>query len=72
MSTVQEIKAASPKLRPKELAELKEWLEDFCEDQLDLTDDVKNALEQSRRDNASGKFRTLHYVGHRREIYKKA
>ena len=41
MSTVQEIKAAIPKLSPQELAELVEWLEVFFEDQLELTDEVK-------------------------------
>ena len=58
MSTVQEIKAGIPKLRPKELAELREWLEDFCEDKLELMDAVKGALDQSRSEIAAGKFRT--------------
>ena len=37
MSTVQEIEAAVQRLSPKELARLREWLEDYCEDKLDLT-----------------------------------
>jgi hypothetical protein len=60
MSTAQEIKAAIPKLRPKELAELREWLEDFCEDQLELTHEVKAALDRSRKEIAAGHFRTRH------------
>jgi hypothetical protein len=58
MSTVQEIQAAIPKLSPKELVDLKEWLDDFLEDQLELTDEVKAKLDQSRTEIASGQFRT--------------
>ena len=58
MSTVQEIQAAIPKLSQRELAELKEWFEDFVEDQLELTDEVKARLDQSRAEIASGNFRT--------------
>ncbi len=58
MSTVQEIKAAVPKLSPEELAELKEWLEDFFEDQLELNDEVKSALDRSHAEIAAGQYRT--------------
>jgi hypothetical protein len=58
VSTVQEIKAAIPKLSPEELAEFRRWLEDFLEDQLELTDEVKDKLDQSRQDVAAGKYRT--------------
>jgi hypothetical protein len=58
MSTVQEIKAAVPKLTPEELAELKGWLEDFFEDQLELTDEVKSALDRSHAEIAAGQYRT--------------
>src|SRR5438552_91203 len=46
MSTVQEIKAAIPKLTPQEQLELKEWLQEFFEDQLELDDEVKTKLDQ--------------------------
>ena len=58
MSTVQEIKAAVPKLTPQEQAELREWLENFFEDQLELTDEVKAKLDQSRSEIAAGLVRT--------------
>src|SRR5580700_8356826 len=48
MSTVQEIQAAIRRLSPGELAELKEWMEDFFEDQLELKEEVKTVLDQSR------------------------
>ncbi len=58
MSTVQEIKAAIPKLTPLEQVELKEWLEEFFEDQLELNDEVKSKLDQARQEIREGKYRT--------------
>jgi hypothetical protein len=58
MSTVQEIQAAIPKLSSRELAELKKWLDDFFEDQLELSDEVKAKLDQSRAEIAQGQYRT--------------
>ncbi len=54
MSKVQEIQAAIPRLSPRELVELKQWLDEFYEDQLELTDDVKAKLDQSRAEIAAG------------------
>ena len=58
MSTVQEIKAAIPKLTPQEQVELKEWLEEFFEDQLELNDELKSKLDQARQEIREGKYRT--------------
>lgn len=58
MSTLQEIEAAVPRLSPREVAELRAWLDDFCEDQLELTDAVKAELEEARRDIEAGRHRT--------------
>ncbi len=58
MSTVQEIQSAIPKLSPGELAELKAWLEDFFEDQLELTAEVQSALDRSHAEIAAGQYRT--------------
>jgi hypothetical protein len=57
MSTVQEIQAAIPKLSAKELADLKQWLDDFFEDQLELKDEVAGKLDQSRAEIAAGQYR---------------
>ena len=54
---MQEIQAAIPKLSPKELEELKEWLEDYFEDQLELTDEVKAKLDESHAQIAAGRYR---------------
>jgi hypothetical protein len=57
MSTVQEIQAAIPKLSAKELADLKQWLDEFDEDQLELADEVKAKLDQSRAEIGAGQYR---------------
>jgi hypothetical protein len=59
MSTVQEIKDAIPKLAPKDVLDVKEWLDDWCEDQLELADEVKTALARSHAEIAAGRFITL-------------
>ena len=58
MSTVQEIEAALPRLSRAEIEEIRAWIDDFLEDQLELTDEVKSKLDQSRAEIASGKFTT--------------
>jgi hypothetical protein len=56
MSTVAEIEAVIPKLSRLEVEELRAWIEDYLEDQLELTDEVKARLDQSRREIAAGQF----------------
>ncbi len=58
MSTVQEIEAAIPGLSRAEVEQLRAWLEDYLEDQLELTDEVKAKLEESRREIAAGHYTT--------------
>jgi hypothetical protein len=58
MSTVQEIEAAIPQLSRAELAQLRAWFEDYLEDQLELTDEVKAKLDESRREIAAGHYTT--------------
>ena len=58
MSTVQEIEAALPRLSRTEIEEIRAWIDDFLEDQLELTDEVKAKLDESRREIAAGNFTT--------------
>ena len=58
MTTVKEIEAAIPRLSRAEVEELRAWIEDFLEDQLELTDEVKAKLDQSRREIAAGNYTT--------------
>jgi hypothetical protein len=58
MSTVQEIEAAIPRLSRAELEELRMWFEEYVEDHLELTQEVKARLDESRREIAEGNFTT--------------
>jgi ABC-type phosphate transport system ATPase subunit len=58
MSTVSEIEAVIPKLSRIEVEELRAWIENYLEDQLELTDEVKARLDQSRREIAAGQYTT--------------
>ena len=58
MSTVLEIEAAIPKLSRAELEEFCVWFENYVEDHLELTDEVKAKLDQSRREIAAGNYTT--------------
>jgi t-SNARE complex subunit (syntaxin) len=58
VSTVKEIQAAIPKLSREEIEEIREWIDDYLEDHLELTNDVKAKLDQSRREIAAGEYTT--------------
>jgi len=58
MSTVQEIEAAIPRLSRAEVEELRAWIEDYLEDKLELADEVKAKLDQSRSEIAEGRYST--------------
>jgi hypothetical protein len=58
MSTVQEIEAAIPRLSRMELQQFRAWFEDYVEDHLELTDDVKAKLDESRGEIAAGNYTT--------------
>jgi len=48
MSKVQQIEAQLEKLSPQELQEVRTWLDDFFKDHVELADEVKAALDESR------------------------
>ena len=56
--SIREIESAIEELSPQDLAEFRAWFENYCEDNLELTDDVKAKLEQAREDVAAGRYRT--------------
>lgn len=58
MSTVREIQAAIPKLSRAEIEQIREWIDDYLEDRLELSDEIKTKLDQSRADIAAGNFTT--------------
>jgi hypothetical protein len=58
VSTVKEIQAAIPKLSLGEIEQIRTWIDDYLEDQLELKDQVKARLDQSRREIAAGQYTT--------------
>ncbi len=56
MSTAEEIRTAIPKLPRAEIEAIREWIDDYLEDRLELTDEIKNKLDQSRREIAAGQY----------------
>jgi len=58
MSTAEEIRTAIPKLSRAEIEAIREWIDDYLENQLQLTDEIKAKLDQSRREIAAGQYTT--------------
>ena len=58
MSTVKEIQAAIPNLSREEIEQIRQWIDDYLDDQLELSDEVKTKLDQSRAEIAAGRYTT--------------
>ena len=58
VSTAEEIRTAIPKLSRAEIEAIREWIDDYLEDRLELTDETKAKLDQSRREIAAGQYTT--------------
>jgi len=58
MSSVPEIEAVLAKLSRAEIERICAWIDDFLEDQLEITDEVKAKLDQSRREIIEGSYTT--------------
>ena len=50
--------AAIPNLSREEIEQIRTWIDDYLEDQLELSDEVKAKLDQSRREIAAGQYTT--------------
>jgi hypothetical protein len=55
MSTVQEIESALSRLSPDEMRQVRDWLENQMEDQLEMTDGFKAGIERSEREMSEGR-----------------
>jgi hypothetical protein len=56
--SIEEIRTAIPKLPRKEIEAIREWIDDYLERDLELSDETKAKLDQSRREIAAGKYTT--------------
>jgi hypothetical protein len=55
MSKVEAIQSEIGKLSAREMREIRDWLENVLEDQLELREEFKAKIEQSERDMAAGR-----------------
>jgi hypothetical protein len=59
MSTVVEIETAISRLPLREAEEVREWLEQWLEDQRELTPDFLASIERGKADIAAGRARIV-------------
>jgi hypothetical protein len=55
MSKVEQMESELRKLSQAELRQIREWLDDVIEDNLEFTPDFENSIQQAERDMANGK-----------------
>ena len=58
MSVVKDIQAAIPEMSRAELEQIRDWIDERLENNLELSDEAKAKLDQSRREIAAGQFTT--------------
>ena len=58
MSTIAEIESAIARLPVREAEEVREWLEQWLEDQREMTPEFVASIEQGKSDLAAGRTRT--------------
>lgn len=54
MSKVQQLEAEMQKLSPVELQQIRDWLDDVLEDQLQFTQDFEAQIQQSEQEMKAG------------------
>jgi len=55
MSEVERVESELRKLSSAELRQIREWLDDIIEDQLEFTPEFEDAVQQAERDMGDGK-----------------
>jgi len=54
MSTVKEIESAITRLSVEEMQAIRDWLDDFIEDQLEVSDEFKAKIARAKQEIAAG------------------
>ena len=54
MSKVEQIEAELQTISPAELKRVRDWLDDFVEDRLEVREDFEAAIQESEREMAAG------------------
>ena len=55
MSKIEQMEAELRKLSQTELRQIRAWLDDIIEDELEFTPEFERAIQQSERDMAEGR-----------------
>lgn len=55
MSKIEQMEAELRKLSQAELRQIRQWLDDIIEDELEFTPEFECAIQQSERDMADGR-----------------
>src|SRR5438874_13664092 len=55
MSKVEQMESELRKLSQSELRQIREWLDDLIEDELEFTPEFEHSIQQAERDMADGK-----------------
>jgi len=55
MSKVEQMESELRKLSQSELRQIREWLDDLIEDELEFTPEFERSIQQAERDMADGK-----------------
>jgi hypothetical protein len=58
VSTVKEIQEAVPNLSREVVEAVRDWIEDYLEERLELSDEARAKLDQSRREITAGRYTT--------------
>jgi hypothetical protein len=56
MSSVKEIEAALTRLSLQDLQAVRDWLEDFIEDRLEVSDEFKAKIHRAKQEIADGVY----------------
>jgi hypothetical protein len=56
MSSVKEIESALARLSLADLQAVRDWLDDFIEDQLEVSDEFKAKIERAKREISDGVY----------------
>jgi hypothetical protein len=59
VSKVEQMESELSKLSQAELRQIREWLDDMIEDELEFTPEFERSIEQAERDMAGGKSARL-------------
>src|SRR2546425_7325831 len=64
VSKVEQMEAELRNLSQAELRQIREWLDDLIEDELEFTPEFENSIQRSERDMAAGKAARVRELKH--------